>query len=371
MELNRDNFDIWLTRWLSGSLNEDQADKFMAFLLDNPDIMQPDDLSYARLSPETHPYPHKDRLRKNPLQLNTEQIEYLSAAFHENDLSPEAIHELELNIDNNAHYRKIFELTGKARLVAPDIHYPDKKSLKRVGPTGKIFRLATEIISIAAVILIVLMFRLMAPGSMSDQGNTHTSEILPEHENMPEYTIYRMDPIAIAEPVQATSMPASRKTVAEIISPPVSEPSDLILAQTDVAQLNDLTVPAEAAFLPAVTITKIDISLFSGNLEFNTRPAWLIASSTDYRPEYFYDDRGRVRRFFASTFREKILKEEGEPWKPLLPYEIARAGVDGLNRLLDWYMELKETKSSQGETKSVYFSSMLLTFNAPVKKTGE
>ncbi|MBN1108269.1 MAG: hypothetical protein JXR66_09210 [Bacteroidales bacterium] len=370
MELSRDNFEIWLERWLDGSLNEDQAEKFMAFLLENHDITEHNELSLAaRLKPETTSYHNKDKLRRDLSNLTTGQIEYLSVAFHENDLSPEAVSELKMNIAANDHGRKIFELTGKARLLPPDIRYPHKNSLKKAGASRTIFRLATEIISIAAVIMIVIMIQVLAPGSLSNQNSSQTSKILPIQENMPEYTIYRTDPIAA--PAISTEIPVSHRIVAGSLSPSLAKASDIPGTDTGEGPSTDLTVPAAKPVAPAEAMTRINIKPFTAGLEFFTPPAMLIASSMDTRPDYLYEDRGRVRSFIASTFREKILKEEGEPWKPLQPYEIARAGVDGLNRLLDWNMELKETKSSEGETKSVYFSSMLLTFNAPVKKSSE
>ena len=42
-----------------------------------------------------------------------------------------------------------------------------------------------------------------------------------------------------------------------------------------------------------------------------------------------------------------------------------------MNKLFDWNMELKETFDEAGKVKSVYFSSALLTFNSPVRKTSE
>jgi len=54
---------------------------------------------------------------------------------------------------------------------------------------------------------------------------------------------------------------------------------------------------------------------------------------------------------------------------PLKVYEIAEAGVTGLNRLFGWGMSLDEKNDNKGDLKSVYFSSKILKFNAPVKKS--
>ena len=53
---------------------------------------------------------------------------------------------------------------------------------------------------------------------------------------------------------------------------------------------------------------------------------------------------------------------------PLKSYEIAEAGIEGINKLLGWDMALVRTNDDSGELKSLYFSSRLIKFNAPVRK---
>jgi hypothetical protein len=73
--------------------------------------------------------------------------------------------------------------------------------------------------------------------------------------------------------------------------------------------------------------------------------------------------------FIARTFREKILKTNDQEKGKLKAYEIADAGILGLNKLFGWKMSLRKNKNEKGEIKSFYFSSKLLKFNVPVKKT--
>ncbi len=95
-----------------------------------------------------------------------------------------------------------------------------------------------------------------------------------------------------------------------------------------------------------------------------------MASNIAVREPLYYDsERSRLRRFIASTFRERILKDKEYNDTPLQPYEIAEAGIDGLNKLLGWEMALVRTSDEEGELKSFYFSSGVLKFNAPVKKS--
>jgi hypothetical protein len=63
------------------------------------------------------------------------------------------------------------------------------------------------------------------------------------------------------------------------------------------------------------------------------------------------------------------LKENPSPDSPLKGYEFAEAGVSGLNKLLGWEMALDKNNDNNGELKSIYFSSKILKFKAPVKNT--
>ena len=64
----------------------------------------------------------------------------------------------------------------------------------------------------------------------------------------------------------------------------------------------------------------------------------------------------------------KILREDTGSDAPVKPYEIASAGINGLNKLFGLEMALVRVNDEQGEMKSLYFSSTLLKVNAPVKK---
>ena len=95
----------------------------------------------------------------------------------------------------------------------------------------------------------------------------------------------------------------------------------------------------------------------------------LVALNTNANIPEAEDERSKVGRFIAKTFREKLLKEKTPPDSPLKGYEIAEAGVTGLNKLFGWEMALDKKNDQNGQLKSVYFSSKILKFNAPVKKS--
>ncbi|MGE5418565.1 MAG: hypothetical protein ACM3UT_00190, partial [Chloroflexota bacterium] len=79
------------------------------------------------------------------------------------------------------------------------------------------------------------------------------------------------------------------------------------------------------------------------------------------------DGRSNVGRFMARHFRSNVLREEAPSDAPLKGYEIAEAGIDGLNKLLGWEMALTKRTDENGDVKAVNFNSRMLKFNTPVK----
>ena len=59
-------------------------------------------------------------------------------------------------------------------------------------------------------------------------------------------------------------------------------------------------------------------------------------------------ERSNIGRFVSKTFRETFLKENITPDSPLKGYEIAEAGVSGLNKLLGWEMALDKNNDENG-----------------------
>lgn len=366
--INRDNYELWLSGWLEGKLDENRTEQLMAFLFENPDILEETDtLTAMKLIPGKDLYNGRKKLMRNPSQLSRGQIEYLSAAFHEKDLSTDQISELKQNLENNDESRRIFNSTGKARLVPPDIRYSKKGSLKRLTPGQKIFRLATEVTGIAAAITI-LVINFMIPGSYLKNEKDAVSEQVQSQDTSREIIIYRQIPILVPSGPKVSGT----KKVTSDLQPDIHA----VLARAE-SQTNEQIVinpdsgPNEEIRNPAGEITQVTFTSSATHLEFDAFNHSLMASTISYDPDFYNDNRGRIRKFIAGTFREKILNEERYSEQPIKPYEVARAGVNGLNRLLDWNMDLKQTTDEDGEIKSIYFSSMLLTFNAPVKKTDE
>jgi hypothetical protein len=97
-------------------------------------------------------------------------------------------------------------------------------------------------------------------------------------------------------------------------------------------------------------------------------------SLIEYKPGYIpplIENRSNVELFMARLFHEKIMNDKTAGTKPVERFDIARAGILGLNKLFGWELALDRNTDINGNTSSYYFASRLVKVNAPVRKPAE
>jgi hypothetical protein len=358
MKPDRSNYETWLIDWLDGTLTAQQTDELMAFLGENPDIREEaDSLMLARIVPANDSFSGKKDLQRSSADLNKSQIEYLSALYLEGDLSPEQEADLRQNIELTPENRIIFDNIQKTKLTPPFVHYSNKSSLRRISIAAGIGRISVIVLSAAAVIVFLILNHMFIPRPAAE--NSVTVAV------MTPYTIYALPPIIITNRNKIQPLPQAEKNVMKVVPKiPSHTTNDYIALQPvpdSMAAITRTEGPGAIAFtsVPAVNI----------NSE-NSSP-YLIASTINYTEPVYDDERSKLSRFIARTFRARILKEKKFNDEPLQTYELAEAGIDGLNKLFGWQIALVKTNNEAGELKSVYFSSKVLKFNAPVRKNSD
>jgi len=66
MDINRENYELWMLGFMEGTLSEYEEDKVRKFLLINPDLFdKEDDIRPVYLEPEEIIYQHKEKDRKS------------------------------------------------------------------------------------------------------------------------------------------------------------------------------------------------------------------------------------------------------------------------------------------------------------------
>jgi hypothetical protein len=355
MKVNRSNYEIWIIDWLDGNLSEPQSAELLTFLGENPDLKEEmEALTRFRLEKPLKKFSKTDSLKKTAADLTDTQFEYLCIAHTENDLSAEQEKELDEIIRQSQERKMILEAFQKTVLTPPDYRFGKKSLLKKEPPGEKIFRLSVRILSAAASIALLISLYLLVKDRLPENTIASGEPLLDS------LSVVISNPIRIEKQLIAStsnSAPSARinKTFAssEEIIANVIQPDDSMNNQRLVENLH---------IAPEILLATFTIE---HPAEINN----LIA----YNPEIITPavdiERSSVGKFLSRTYRNLILNEEAATDLPIKGYEIAEGGINGLNKLFGWEMALQKTNDENGDLQSLYFSSKMLKFNAPVKKS--
>jgi hypothetical protein len=362
MQIDRSNYEIWFIDWLDGNLNSLQVQHLKQFLNENPGLREEfNDLTPLNLVPFSTSFRNKEHLKKSPSDILPSQFEYLCTAFVENDLSDNQMTELKEIVDSYPDKKKTFDLVQKTRLIPPSVSFRHKSRLMKRTVFQKVIRLSVLGLSAAAAIALIIITYSVLPGNTSLKNNSSAQNFVSDS------TLQKPSQVTETERISTDiiPLPAEQKRESSfsktLKADPVITNSDLISAHSDESLVRK-TDNQEITVDKVPVHTQIDLN----NVTISNT---LIALNTIiYIPEV-EDERNKAGRFFSKTFREIFLKEKPPTDTPLKGYEIAEAGVTGLNKLFGWEMALDKRNDDNGQLKSVYFSSKILKFNAPVKKS--
>lgn len=328
--ISRSNYEIWFMGWLEGKLS---------------------DLNRFRLQKKEIKFKGKESLKRSPADLTEGQFDYLCAAHLENDLSPEQETELEEIIAQDPERRNIYLSFLKTRLVKPGYKYPYTNSLKR----KTLFRrLLLPAIGTAACITLIISFYAV------HNRNLKNIQLAGEKVIGTDTLVIETPRVLIDPSLAYVQKPVFSKSQNFIKNIP-----DTVLQEHFTGNADEFPV----AGLKSVSSPEISTMGFSIEGLPDLTGEDIIPGHKEI-PSFRDDNRGRVSKFLTLAYRELLLGEKNN--RPLNRYELAKGGINGLNRLLGWKMELTATNDENGNAGSVYFSSKVLKLNIPVKKiTGQ
>ena len=355
MQINRSNYEIWFIDWLDGILNNIQVEKLIQFLKENPDLKEEfDELSSVRLKPTEKTLPNKNHLKKSTENITDSQFELMCIAYAEKDLSSEQCSELKEIVEHDTDKKRIFELFQKTKFTPTPVSYRGKNLLIRRTIGQKALRFAIIGLSAAAVSLFAIIAFISKTNIVRDNYQKTAQNIIkPDKSDI-------VDPsgkITSAVSTQIARQTINRFARSKKTAGPTGGNRNLQIDSLPVIPVRSSIIVEKVTFSPEIILEGNGIS---GSL-ISLKPNVAIPSDYD-------DGQSRFSKFIAKAFREKLLREKTPKDNPLKAYEIAEAGITGLNKLLGWEMALDERKDENGRLKSVYFSSKLLKFNAPVNK---
>ncbi len=367
MEIDRSNYEIWFIDWLDGKLNDLQVERLKLFLDENPELKEEfNELALISLKPIGKSFPHKDHLKKSIADISWSQFEYLCISHLENDLSLGQQTELFEAIEMDPEKKSSFELIQKLKLAPANISYKYKSKLKKRTVFQNVIRLSVIGLSAAATIALLITAYLLIPrnqiGKSKDGMLSVSSKNITADSNLVLPVVKKLTDNKITD----NKFDIPGKTSQNITPKVYRKISDINKSESKpIPQSDSLNINTGKS---VIKVDKISVVATIG-LENGIKNNTLAASKVTLPVPVEDDERGSINKFISKTFREKILKEKTSKNSPLKGYEIAEAGVASLNKLFGWEMALNEKNDENGKLKSVYFSSRLLKFNAPVKKS--
>jgi hypothetical protein len=374
MQINDQNFEAYLLDLMEGRLTADQEDELIAFLEDRPELYA-EQTSGMVMPAETAEFLFKDDLKKGGLgaKITRDNFEQFCIARLEGDLSTGGIENLQAFLEDNPDCRK--EALVYDRLVLkPDTGpaYPHKSTLKKnytlltVNSGLSIRHMIYISGSIAATLALIISLYLFLPGNAHFAGSDAGHDI-------PEPRISSRDIKGNEEPVLAESL----RSIPEIIIPKAIDitPSDISDNIYEVSVERETLLPVvktgaritpvwspEPAVHPDVRIFREYRDPGSNNSQDRitvARLAGLVSKlSLENDPE---EDNGR----------RSLLRRRGSESERLSLWDLARAGIKGINSVAGTDMHFEHEYDADGNLVQLTFSSRILEIQRTAIRSDE
>lgn len=349
MEINRDNYELWLADLSEGSLDSKGEDLVFAFLEENPDIRAEyeDSLSFV-LRDDSMPGFGRNSLKRDASLLREDQVEHLVIARQADDLNPEQAEEISELILSDKRFSEMDRIHRSIRLTPPSIKYPAKLALKYIPFRKTARRLARISLPAAASILLAMAgFLLFSRANSPNPGESQSLSVAAALQG----SDYRGSASLELQALLVTMKPAIRNSV---------EPRLAALTAMADPEVQDAPLPVEREVIDVGQLNLIDDIDISG-----TSAEYLLADVEIPLSFPAEEAQGGLspREFIAKNFRQIFLKEEEAGTENLRVYEIADAGVRGLNKIFGWDMVLETEVNEEGRLNQLKFTSQLVKFD--------
>jgi hypothetical protein len=357
---DRNSYETWIIDYLDGTLDKESTALLFAFLEENPDIKEEfADLAPLSLKPGRRQFPEKDKLKKTPSDMTRGQFEMLCVASAENDLEDEQKADLEAIIASDPDKNKTFELFQKIRLTSPSETYRYKYKLRKLTSGQRLLRYSLTFASTAAAVLAVFII-LKRPEPFQNPSETvslssvtpSASAISKPQNNTTESTSTTLSDKGERRVTAMNSVPDAQKINTYLEKQPSNDSLQKAPSETVIEKYNieKITVSEDGLKRSGSEVRLASINITPVNTE---------ADEAEKGP-------GQI---VEKLLKEKTAKPNETGKGSLNAYAIADAGVNGLKKLFGWDISLRKNKDEKGEVKSVSFSSKLVSFNAPVRKS--
>ena len=360
--INRNNYEEIYIDFLDGNLSTSEQEQLFLFLDKNPDLKEETELHDQELVLEAEGVfiDKKHLLKKDQLLSEAStpnNFNELCIAYLEEDLSASETSEFEEYLKESKKRSKEYEQFKATRIMADEsVVFPDKSVLKK-----KSYRLKPiyYMLSAAASILVLLSLFLFLP----ERGAEISKQPIAEAENINN---------GAAETGQLNSDNSSPKVIIDKIDPikNISIGNKNELSKVELKATSKVTIkPKDVLMHAEVTIEKLSplqVDLATKNEDFQGQLAKATIYNIKLEHEKAEEEALSIVGFLASSFNKRVLKKDEKDRIEL--FDIAQAGVKGINKLTGSNMTLERKYNENGIPDKTEFASKLIAFSTPIKK---
>lgn len=366
MKINRNNYEIFFVDYLDGRLSPDQTVELMSFLNENPDLKaELKEFDEIKIKPDNVKYSSKGYLKKS-FVIDESNFDIFCIASLEGDLTTEEDLLFQKWLRDNPLKIKEFELYKKSRLNPERITFDQKSKLKKGVSVRRVSSKTWGYLSAAAsvIILFSLYFLLINKGSDKSPAISENTEKIPFTINSPAFDDNKDEKDHGTENLQNSSPKTINRgedihKIASITETPavLSEASQKkddyrpnFITDSFPENLNKLSrrkteiFKASTPNIALANVSYFEIPVSKSNLSLTQKA--------------------------VKIFKKGILNEEEEEINPdkFTIWDIADAGISGINKIIGWEMELDKEYNEKGDLKALTFNSNTISFNHTTNK---
>lgn len=368
MDINRNNYESFFMDYLDGKMSPDQVIKLMSFLRENPDLKtELEEFEEINIEPDKKRFESKITLKKTFI-VDDSNFDDLCIASLEGDLNEEEATLFQNWLQQNHLKVKEFELYKKTRLIPEKITFDFKSTLKK-SYAGRIFTPKVRIYFSAAasiIILIALYVFISQPGANENNAisetitDSTTIETNPQISPEPQIkTEVEKENILYNKPGDSKQHEIKPRSINIIEKPVITQYVNIVpdklnlLIKPDVIELTlNKILPKGINTLPEKSILVALVPVKNLDVIENTYTNLTLSQKA------------------VKSFKSEILMEEKDKINPdtFTLWDIADAGIRGINKIIGWKMELDKGYNENGDLIALGFDSNTISLYHTMKK---
>ena len=363
MRINRNNYELFFMDYLDGNLSDRDIRMLEDFLLINPDLRtELEDTEKISLSPEHIVFNHKDLLIKPDLTLPVckNNFEDFCIAGSEGDLNEPQLDALNQFISGKPEYEKEYKLYKQLHLF-PDknISFPGKVYLKKhtiLFPRKILY----PVLSVAAAVTFILIIYLRRE-NISENMKSVTAD-LPASQVSEPSAVNKAD--SDIKNVTKSNQPEIRIVAALTFSSPKENKQTQDLERSEFSE-NDNFGNIKSEPLPTQSFNSTFEIKLPPIVEIQGKIPSLQDGILTYVPGAKKNEAAEylnLTEYARKQLATRILGTKDPGNTPLTVWQIADAGINGINKLTGSEMKLQKRTDENGSITAYSFNSKLLSF---------